>query len=189
MIVVDSILNKRIWNNQIEQWRRNAVGCRRLPTTTVLEFLGIYIFLYQNEICTNCCRYQLKSFLIFFGKFINYGVVQDIHTIRIKYKCFGGEPIKNRFFWYFSKFSMKHIWNVNVFPTKNYVIVREAVHIKQDFTPSKVFFPTPGSSSSFTKIAEYAGASAKVLRKLRNMREPHFIYTPPIGGHHRQLNK
>ena len=35
------------------------------------------------------------------------------------------------------------------------------------FTPSKnFFFPTPGSSSSFTKIANYAGVSAKVLRKL-----------------------
>ena len=53
----------------------------------------------------------------------------------------------------------------------------------------KLFFPTPGSSLSFTKIADYAGALAKVLRKLRIMREPHFIYTPPIGGHHRQLNK
>ena len=31
----------------------------------------------------------------------------------------------------------------------------------------KLFFPTPGSSSSFTKIANYAGVSAKVLRKLR----------------------
>ena len=26
LIVADSILNKRIWNNQIEQWRTNAIG-------------------------------------------------------------------------------------------------------------------------------------------------------------------
>ena len=68
------------------------------------------------------------------------------------------------------------------------------------FTPSEtVFFPTPGSSLSFTKIADHAemtdllyrsnAAIRKVLRKLRLMREPHFIYTPPIGGHHRQPNK
>ena len=62
----------------------------------------------------------------------------------------------------------------------------------------KLFFPTPGSSLSFTKIADYAemtdllyrsnAAIRKLLRKLRIMREPHIIYTPPIGGSHRQLN-
>ena len=67
------------------------------------------------------------------------------------------------------------------------------------FTPSEtVFFSTPGSSLSFTKIADYAemtdllyrsnAAIRKLLRKLRIMREPHIIYTPPIGGSHRQLN-
>ena len=37
-IVADSILNKRIWNNQIEQWRRNAVGCRRHPNASISAF-------------------------------------------------------------------------------------------------------------------------------------------------------
>ena len=69
------------------------------------------------------------------------------------------------------------------------------------FTPlKKLFFPTPGSSLSFTKIA----ATLQKLRLLSNSRvaydhrtqlksftkiAEHFIYTPPIGGHHRQPNK
>ena len=76
------------------------------------------------------------------------------------------------------------------------------------FTPlKKLFFPTPGSSLSFTKIAatlqklrllsnsrvaydhrtqlKSFTKIAATLQKLRLMR----IYTPPIGGHHRQPNK
>ena len=68
------------------------------------------------------------------------------------------------------------------------------------YPPQKAFFPTPGSSLSFTKIA----ATLQKLRLLSNSRvaydhrtqlksftkiAEHFIYTPPIGGHHRQPNK
>ena len=68
------------------------------------------------------------------------------------------------------------------------------------YPPQKAFFPTPGSSLSFTKIAATLQklrllsnsrvafdhrTQLKVLQKLRPMR----IYTPPIGGHHRQPNK
>ena len=59
LIVADSILNKRIWNNQIEQWRRNAVGCLHLPTASISEFLEGYLFLYQNEIFNNRCKWQV----------------------------------------------------------------------------------------------------------------------------------
>ena len=50
LIVADSILNKRIWNNQIEQWHTNAVASHHLPTTTISEFWECYLFLYQKEI-------------------------------------------------------------------------------------------------------------------------------------------
>ena len=59
LIVADSILNKRIWNNQIEQWRRNAVGCLHLPTASISTFLEGYLFLYQNEIFNNRCKWQV----------------------------------------------------------------------------------------------------------------------------------
>ena len=59
LIVADSILNKRIWNNQIEQWRRNAVGCLHLPTASISIFLEGYLFLYQNEIFNNRCKWQV----------------------------------------------------------------------------------------------------------------------------------
>ena len=38
LIVADSILNKRIWNNQIEQWCTNADACHHLPTTSFQIF-------------------------------------------------------------------------------------------------------------------------------------------------------
>ena len=71
LIVADSILNKRIWNNQIEQWRRNAVGCLHLPTASISTFLEGYLFLYQNEIltivandkCTNFNAWSIKDFV------------------------------------------------------------------------------------------------------------------------------
>ena len=75
------------------------------------------------------------------------------------------------------------------------------------YPPQKAFFPTPGSSLSFTKIA----ATLQKLRLLSNSRVAYDhrtqlksftkiaatlqklrlmqIYTPPIGGHHRQPNK
>ena len=75
------------------------------------------------------------------------------------------------------------------------------------YPPQKAFFPTPGSSLSFTKIAatlqklrllsnsrvaydhrtqlKSFTKIAATLQKLRLLR----IYTPPIGGSHRQPNK
>ena len=85
LIVADSILNKRIWNNQIEQWRRNAVGRRHLPTTTISEFWECYLFLYQKENFTNRCKCQVHSFQC---PFINYWATKSLDLYRILYNCF-----------------------------------------------------------------------------------------------------